>query len=656
MLTRLRRLACAGVVAAIGVGSLAVGASHQSARGTQKPTPSAAGILAGRVIDATTERPIAGALVVTYTDRGETAARTNAAGQFVLDGLPEGAYGLLVTKFGYLPGHSGQSHPVGEGAQLTLAAGSRLTDIVIRLWKRAAITGRVVDERGEPIVGLALSAWRMGFGSRGDPDERIERSRAETDDRGIYRFGGLVPGEYLVYVPSTQTAVPRALIELASEAPSPEQRLVRQALEATGSTWTLPGTHRGGIGDGDFVRTVRAPQSSSRALSMIYPTTFYRSATTSADAAVVSVSAGEERSAIDLVMRPVTGVRISGRLSGTDGPVPMQPLRLVHEAAGDFAPAIDPPVATTITDAGGAFTFIGVPPGRYRLLSLSLLDEDESVASEFGVGVVSGGAAPTEIMVVEAMAPRRAVDSKAKPVHWARLPVTVGERDVEGLQAAYRHGFRFKGRVVFEGAASRPDAKEPWLALAIERADGRAIGLQRWTSQEPDELTVDARGEFETGTVPPGRYLVRVPQPPSEWQLKSALVAGRDVSDDALDVDADVDDLLLTFIPATRLSGRVADSAAVSHKGVVIFPTDPARWKEIGRSPHRVRVLPVERDGQFSAIGLPIGDYYIVAVRDPDRIDIQNERRLQEIAAIADRIAITQGDMRAVTLRIRDVR
>jgi hypothetical protein len=639
-------------------GATAVLSASQQQPDAPKPKPPDTGLIAGRVIDATTERPIAGALVVTYAERGETAARTNAAGQFVLEGLPEGSHPLFVTRFGYLTGRSGQSHPAGAGSGVTLAAGARVTDVVIRLWRRAAITGRVVDERGDPIVGLPVSASRIGFEARGDRlDEPTEGPRATTDDRGIFRFGGLVPGQYLVFVPSTQTAVPRSVIERAASASdSAERRLARQALEASGSTSELPGTRRGGISDGDLVRTIGPVHGSSRAPSAIYPTTFYPSATTSAGAAIVSVGAGDERSGIDLVMKAAIGVRISGRLSGPDGPVAMQPLRLVHEAAGEFAPAIDPPVATTVTDANGAFTFVGVPAGQYRLVSLSMPDEDDQGSHAFGVGVVSGGGAPAEIMVVEAIAPPRAVDSKARPVHWALLPVTAGERDLDGLEPTYRRGFRFRGRVVFEGAGTLPDAKEPWLALSIERADGRAIGLNRWASQSPDNLAVNARGEFETGTVPPGRYLIRVPKPPVEWQLQSAMVAGRDVSDDPLDIGADVEDVVLTFTAATRVSGHVADATGVSHAGIVIFPTESARWTNIGRSPHRIRQIPVERDGRFSVSGLPTGEYYIVAVRDPDRLDERSARQLQELAAIADRIVVTQTSMRAVTLRIREVR
>ena len=84
--------------------------------------------------------------------------------------------------------------------------------------------------------------------------------------------------------------------------------------------------------------------------------------------------------------------------------------------------------------------------------------------------------------------------------------------------------------------------------------------------------------------------------------------------------------------------------------------TESANWSNIGRSPHRIRRLTVGDDGRFSAVGLPTGEYYLVAVRDPDRLDERNPRQLQTLAAVADRIVITQGDMRSVTLRIKEVR
>ena len=570
----LPRLPRALMIAAIVLAPAGLSAVQQSAAATQKPDSPATALIVGRVVDATTERPIAGALVVTFTERGETAVLSNSAGQFVIDGLPAGPFPLFVSKFGYVSAQHGQPHSTGQGSGLTLEAGARVTDVVIRLWKRGAITGRVVDERGEPLVELEIAAFRLGAAPAPGLEDSHHALHTTTDDRGVYRLGALAPGDYLVFVPSTQTAVPRALVELSrSSTNRAERAAIRQALGTAGSTRSLPGSVDGGMADGDFIRTIGVEPSPSRGAGMVYRTTFYQSAATSSEAAVISVAAGQERSGIDIALQPIASVRVSGRLSGTEGPVALQPVRLVHDSVGDFASATDPPVATSVTDATGAFTFIGVPAGKYRLLSLSMPEEHQTDDfREVGVGVTSGGVS-TEVALVAAAAPPRAVDSQAKPVQWSRESVSVADTNVDGVLATFRRGFRFTGRVVFEGSPAPIPGSDPWLALSIERADGRAIGFDRWVDQDPENLPVDARSTFETGYVPPGRYLLRVPRPPPGWRLKSAVSAGRDLTDDVLEVEADVDDLVLTFAETTRLTGRVAGSADAATSGVVLFPS-----------------------------------------------------------------------------------
>jgi hypothetical protein len=632
--------------------SLAV--SGQSAAVAQKPELPATGLIAGRIVDATTGRPVAGALVVTFAERGATAALTNAAGQFVLDRLPAGNYPLFASKFGYVPGRYVEAAAGAADAALTLDAAGRVTDVVIRLWKRGAITGRVVDERGDPIVDVEVAALRLG-GAAGAGDEMPHGLHASTDDRGIYRLGALAPGDYVVFVASTQTAVPRAVVELSqSTAPPQERAAIRRALFAAGGSTRLPGAS-GSIADGELVRGTELTPSPSRGAGMVYRTTFFPAAASSVEATVIPVAAGEERAGVDIAMHPVPAVRVSGRLAGSDGPVAFQPIRLVHESAGEFAVSPDPPAATSVTNRDGAFTFLGVPAGRYRLLSMSMPEEDAGGGfTEVAVSVTAAGVS-TEVMVVEAMAPPRAVGS-AKPVHWARESIVVGEKSVDGVDASFRQGFRFRGRVVFEGPGKPPEPTDPrWLPLSIERADGRPIGFDRWVDQSPEALEVNARGEFATGYVPPGAYLLRVPKPLPGWRLKSAVVAGRDLTDEPLDVDADVGDVVLTFAATTRLAGYVTGSLAGA--GVLVFPADPTRWTNIGASPHRIRMAAVDRDGQFTFEGLPTGDYLVVALRDPERVDVRNPRRLQEIAAVADRVVVAEGDStRDVRLRIREIR
>ena len=86
------------------------------------------------------------------------------------------------------------------------------------MWKHGVIAGTVVDEAGEPVVGVAVRALikdvvagRTRYGNMEVIPELVPT--ATTDDRGMFRLSQLMPGTYVVLVPSTQTTVPAAFLE-----------------------------------------------------------------------------------------------------------------------------------------------------------------------------------------------------------------------------------------------------------------------------------------------------------------------------------------------------------------------------------------------------------------------------------------------------------
>ena len=79
-------------------------------------------------------------------------------GRFFFTDLPAGEYYMQATKDGYAPGTYGQRRAWGQSQLLSLAEGERLTDVKLRLWKHGVIAGTVVDEAGEPVVGVAVRA------------------------------------------------------------------------------------------------------------------------------------------------------------------------------------------------------------------------------------------------------------------------------------------------------------------------------------------------------------------------------------------------------------------------------------------------------------------------------------------------------------------
>src|SRR5919197_5513130 len=130
---------------------LALAAVSPGAGSPAAGSPAAApSLLLGRIVDADTGRPIAGAIVTLFGSAavprpGGSAAEsprvmTNASGQFVARGLRKGTLFFVVTKGGYVDAVFGQRRPGGSGQPLPVGEGQRITDVEIRMWRHAAIS------------------------------------------------------------------------------------------------------------------------------------------------------------------------------------------------------------------------------------------------------------------------------------------------------------------------------------------------------------------------------------------------------------------------------------------------------------------------------------------------------------------------------------
>jgi hypothetical protein len=155
----------------------------------QAPAPT--GTITGVVIDAQTRTPLSNASVRLTPDAGRGINRsvvTDAEGRFTLEAVPQGRYVLSASRQGYLPTNLGQRRQGGPGTAIELADGEARDKITIPMTRGGVITGRVVDDHGDPVTGATVQLLpRQG----GTPPAR-------TDDRGVYRLFALTPGEYVV--------------------------------------------------------------------------------------------------------------------------------------------------------------------------------------------------------------------------------------------------------------------------------------------------------------------------------------------------------------------------------------------------------------------------------------------------------------------------
>ena len=178
----------------------------------QSPAPATTAAISGSVVDGATGRPIENAIVTLTRRTGgplsfPTRLLTDAQGRFVFKDVPPGeGYSIGATRHGYLPADYGRSELGGAPQRISLRERQWISDARITMWRPGAISGTVLDEHGEPIVGIYVRALASVIVA-GAP-HYAAASPTTTDDRGMYRISGLREGRYLVSVPVVQQLGP----------------------------------------------------------------------------------------------------------------------------------------------------------------------------------------------------------------------------------------------------------------------------------------------------------------------------------------------------------------------------------------------------------------------------------------------------------------
>lgn len=159
-------------------------------------------LIAGRVVDATSGKPIAGAHVtiirVVETPQGVFGEQsrhllTDASGEFVFAQRIPGRHRIDVEKSGFAP-----SFDPFNATLFDLDAGQSINDVQISLKRGGVVSGGVRDAGGEPQAEMTVSAMRLIPPRHKSGLDMIQGGVAHTNDLGEFRIANLPEGEYLV--------------------------------------------------------------------------------------------------------------------------------------------------------------------------------------------------------------------------------------------------------------------------------------------------------------------------------------------------------------------------------------------------------------------------------------------------------------------------
>jgi hypothetical protein len=316
--------------------TLLSGAFAQQPR-AESPEPKNLGSVEGRVVNSKTGEPIrrvnltlrpSGAPGMAVTGlpmpmavAAPYTASTDGEGKFRIEKVEPGSYQLAAERQGFVRQMYSATQNSMAGVTIRVAAGQSLKEINFKLIPQAIITGRVLDEEGEPLARVQIQLLRRRFFQ--GRAQLTPTGGGQTIDTGEFRIAELPPGRYWV---------------------SANYRSRMMFGEA-------PARNTGDKPEEDYV------------------TTYYPGSIEQAGARPIELEAGQEMPGVDIRMQKARVYRIRGRVVGAAQPRNLRLVALPRDRSG-FMGAGPGPGAGVKED--GSFEIGYVQPGSYYVTAMPM--------------------------------------------------------------------------------------------------------------------------------------------------------------------------------------------------------------------------------------------------------------------------------------------
>ena len=409
---------------------------------------------------------------------------TDQDGRYHITNVTEGTYEIIPAAWSYILADV-QGSP--RSKTILVNEGENVEGIDFALVRGGVITGRVTDADARPVVQQQVSIYRADSWDPKGPNQQPQvfaMAGGLTDDRGIYRAFGLMPGRYKVAV---------------------------------------------GRGDDTF----NPAQAPGRAT---YKRVFHPDTSDPARATVIEVTPGSEATGVDITLeKPIETYSISGRVVDGEKGEPVPLARLGLERLGERVQTFS---NFGTANAQGEFTFDGVAPGKYTF-SLMADRGNERVLETNPVDVIEGnvsgvvlrltsGATVSGVIAIENESPQAIAKLRQVEIRGYVTPQSgTGGRSSGAIVSAdgsFHMGGLPGGTLGFFLTFNRngPGAFKNFTITRIER-DGMPQQGNRFEIKNGEQVSrvrivvtygdATLRGSIkvENGTLPPGsRFAVRL--------------------------------------------------------------------------------------------------------------------------------------------------
>jgi 5-hydroxyisourate hydrolase-like protein (transthyretin family) len=337
-----------------------------------------------------------------------------------------------------------------------------------------------------------------------------------------------------------------------------------------------------------------------------YVPVYYPGTTDVQSAAAISVAAGTVFSGVDLTVASVRTVRVSGRVINGSTGQPAQNANVTLFAKGvrlrgGFG-------NSRVMDQQGGFEIRGVTPGSYDLVAV--LND-----------------------------PRNRMNLTA------RVPLEIGNADVDNVALAVSPGLAIPGKLVIEGTSSSSSDQDPRRMRVMLRSNG-SIQLA-----PPPASPVQPDGSFTLQSVQLDSYRLSVTGMPQNAYVRSARLGATDVLNEGLRIErqpAGVLELVVS-LNSGSLEGSVLNEKQEPSANVTIVLVPDATHR------HRMdlyRTASSDALGRFKIQGIPPGDYKAFAWEDIESGAWQDADFMRQFEDRGRSVRTGEGGQSNIELRV----